>query len=662
MALTRIPALAIVCLALAGTAGGAPPRSESKRSTQPNLLLITIDTLRPDHLGCYGYKDIKTPNIDALAATGLRYQNARTVVPTTLPSHSTIMTGTYPMLHGMHDFTGNRLSDQQPTLASILKADGYATGAVIGAAVLDSRFGLNRGFDFYYDEFDFNRFSEANLDAMERPGNVVVDQALRWLEAQKPAQPFFLWVHIYDPHHPYHPPEPYATEYARRPYDGEIAFADAQVGRLLAYLKAQGRDGNTLIALMGDHGESLGEHGELTHGFFIYDATVRVPLLFRPPPTLKRKPKVVTTAVSLVDVLPTVLDYLNINPPAGIQGHSLRDGPQGGPDTVSPVYAETFLPRLHFNWSELRGLQRGDYHFIESPKPELYNVSDDPHELNNLFTAKPAVAQELRGQLASVIRELTPGTELAQKTSLDPAMAERLKALGYAAVSAGATATLSDKDLPDPKDRIALFEKISSAIDDSQHGRYPESIRKLDEALAVEPDSIPVHYLQGLNRYRSRDFAGAVQDFEHVLRLSPDYALAAYYLGLAQVGAQRWDDALASLNRALALDGTNFSAAYNLGAVYTQKRMYQEAFASFRHAVDINPNYAQAHRAMGELHMFAHDLTRAEGALKRAVELAPGDPRTHFALAQLYHAKGQEEDAQRELALAEKLRAEQPNP
>ncbi|MCI0350235.1 MAG: sulfatase, partial [Acidobacteriales bacterium] len=231
-------------------------------------MIITIDTLRADRLGCYGYRRIKTPNIDSLAADGIRFEKAYTPVPITLPAHAALLSGTYPMYNGLHDFSGNKLNPNQPTLATILKRHGYATGAVMGSAVLDSRFGLNQGFDFYYDHFDFSRLLETNLDAMERPGNLVMDEALGWLTKHSKKK-FFLWVHLYDPHHPYRPPAPYDQQYKAEPYDGEIAFADSQVGRLLNFLKRQGLYRNTLIVLTGDHGEGLGEHGEKTHGFFI---------------------------------------------------------------------------------------------------------------------------------------------------------------------------------------------------------------------------------------------------------------------------------------------------------------------------------------------------------------------------------------------------------
>src|SRR3989441_7487986 len=314
-------------------------------TASPNVVFITIDTLRPDHLGCYGDKQIGTPNIDTLATDGTRFERAYTAVPVTLPSHTVIFTGTYPTLSGVHDFAANKLSPTQATLASVLKENGYTTGAVIGSAVLDSRFGLNHGSDFYYDHFDFNRLQESNLDEMERPGNVVADVALDWL-SKNYQKKFFLWMHLYDPHYTYRPPPPYSQEYASRPYDGEIAFADAQVGRLLRFLKEKGLYQNTLVVLSGDHGESLGEHGEKTHGFFIYNATLQVPLIVKLPHGTMAKQ--VATQVSLTDIMPTVLQILKLDIPSQVQGRSLLpliDGKQS--NEPGSLYAETFLPRLH---------------------------------------------------------------------------------------------------------------------------------------------------------------------------------------------------------------------------------------------------------------------------------------------------------------------------
>ena len=243
------------------------PFARAAAAPELNVVFISIDTLRADHLGCYGYKAIKTPNLDALAADGIRFERAYSAVPVTLPSHTVMFTGTYPTLNGMHDFSGNKLGENQTILAAVLKDAGYTTGAVLGSAVLDSRLGLNRGFDFYYDHFDFSRLQESNLDEMERPGNVVADVALDWL-AKNSQRKFFLWVHLYDPHYPDRPPEPFATEYKDRRYDGEVAFADTQVGRLITFLKQKGLYRNTIIVVNGDHGESLGERRPLAAVFF----------------------------------------------------------------------------------------------------------------------------------------------------------------------------------------------------------------------------------------------------------------------------------------------------------------------------------------------------------------------------------------------------------
>ena len=620
----------------------------------PNVVVITIDTLRADHLGCYGYKQIRTPNIDALASDGVRFERAYTPVPVTLPAHTVIFTGTYPMLSGMHDFSGNKLNPSQPTLASILKQHGYTTGAVIGSAVLDSRFGLNQGFDFYYDHFDFNRLQESNLEEMERPGDAVADVALDWLGKNHSAK-FFLWMHLYDPHYPYRPPVPYSEQYKDRPYDGEIAFADAQVGRLIAFLKANGLYRNTIIVLSGDHGESLGEHGEKTHGFFIYNATLHVPVIIRLPGSSAAN--VVSEMVSLADLTPTVLQALKFEVPSQVQGQNLlplmASKKVGEPRNL---YAETFLPRLHFNWSELRSVETEKYQFIDAPKPELYDLSNDPGEAHNLFADKKAVSEELRARLAALITQYTAGQELAQKTGLDPALMERLKSLGYAGFSGGGNPTITDRSLPDPKDRIQVYELISDAIADSQHGRYENSTEKLTEALKTEADSVPVHYLLGLDYYRLREFPRAVAELQRVLQLSPDYSLAVFNLGLAYARTGDFDQAILTLKHALDLDGTNFSAAYNLGAAYTQKKMVPEAVAAFRQTVTINPQFGPAHRALGELLLYRGDVDEALAELRRAADLDPQDSGVHAALAKALSAKGLNAEAAQEMHKAQQAK------
>ena len=618
----------------------------------PSVVVITIDTLRADHLGCYGYKQIKTPNIDALAADATRFEHAYTPVPVTLPAHTVIFTGTYPMLSGMHDFSANKLNPQQPTLASVLKEEGYTTGAVIGSAVLDSRFGLNHGFDFYYDNFDFSRLEESNLDEMERPGNVVADEALDWL-GNNYQKKFFLWMHLYDPHYPYRPPAPYNEEYASHPYDGEIAFADAQVGRLLRFLKEKNLYQNAVIVLSGDHGESLGEHGEKTHGFFIYNATLHVPLIFRIPGS--RAEKVVTASASLADITPTVLNAVGVAVPAQVQGENLLPYLSGSKKEEQPrsLYSESFLARLHFNWSELRGVEAGNYHFIEAPKPELYDLSKDPGETQNLFAQKKAVAEEMHAKLAALIRQYSAGHELAEKTGLDPALMERLKSLGYAGFSGGGDPTISNRDLPDPKDRIQTYELISDAVADSQHGNLQDSVEKLNSAMKTEPNSVPVHYLQGLNYYKMKNYALAVEQLQRAVQLSPDYALALFYLGVAYAHTGQTDQAISTLKRELELDPANFTAAYDLGIAYLQKKMVNEAVAAFRQSVSSAADYAPPRRALGETLLSEGQIDEAIVQLRKAAELIPQDPETHVALSRALAAKGLTSEAEEEMRRAQ---------
>jgi arylsulfatase A-like enzyme/Tfp pilus assembly protein PilF len=622
-----------------------------------NVLLVTIDTVRADRVGCYGYKQARTPHIDRLAAEGVRFEKAYTPVPVTLPAHAVLFTGTHPMVTGMHDFSGNRLNPSQPTLASLLREKGYATAGFVGAAVLDSRFGLNQGFDLYYDNFDFSRLDETNLDMMERRGDLVVDQALAWL-SQNSRRPFFLWVHLYDPHDPYQPPPPFDAEFKARPYDGEIAFADSQLGRLLQAFRDKKLYDQTLIILASDHGESLGEHKERTHGFFIYTSSLQVPLIFKLPASKSVPHAEVKAPVSLVDVLPTVLQLTGLPVSGEIQGKSLLPLMLGHrKESSEGLYAESFLPRLHFNWSELRSLRLGRYHFIDAPRPELYDLSKDPRELRNLYEQKKKQAQEMQEQLERLVAKYSPapGKETGEKIGLDPALEERLKSLGYLAVSGGSNPTVDKNALADPKDRIEMYELVSEAVSDSQRSRYAESIAKLEATFQYEENSVPVRYLLALNYYRLADFARAIKEFRIVLRLQPNYALAVYYLGLCYGKTGDWDQAIAVLKRALEMDPSNFSAAYNLGAAYLKKGMVPEALAAFEQSTNIYPEYAQAHAAIGDILLYQGRVDEALVAFRKGVSAAPESAPARRALAKGLKAKGLVREAEAELEKARSL-------
>jgi len=616
------------------------------RAATSNVIIITIDTLRADHLACYGNKKIQTPNIDALARSAARFTRASTPVPVTLPAHSALFTGSFPMANGMHDFAGNTLSPSAVTLAETLHSRGYATAAFIGAAVLDSRFGLNQGFDTYFDHFDFSRQDGASLDRMERPGNQVMDEALRWLKAN-PRKPFALWVHLYDPHYPYTPPEPFASRYKADPYDGEIAFADAQVGRLISYLRDANLFQNAIIVLAGDHGEGLGEHGEKTHGFFLYNSTLRVPLLIKIPEAPTR---VVETETSLVDVMPTVLQALHLPIPPSVQGRSLLSEILGRGNTLAPaLYAENYLPLLHFRWSQLRSIEQRGLKYIDAPKPELYDLRSDPHELRNLMATRAATAHQLRDTLYDVVRRYTPASGQAAKSTLtDPALEERLRSLGYVAVSAGTFSDASGKALPDPKDRIQVYELYAAANEDNQLGHFRESLLKLQQAEKTEPASLAIRYLTGLNYYRLKEYPGAIAGFRSALQLDPKFSLATYYLGVCQLESGDLDDAAGSFRDTLARDPRSFSAAYNLGVIYTRQHRAGDAIKAFLQATEALPEFAEAHEALGELYLYQNRLDEAVQELERAVALNPASPRAHRALGQSYAAKGFDSQAQKE--------------
>jgi arylsulfatase A-like enzyme/Tfp pilus assembly protein PilF len=613
---------------------------------KPDVILITIDTLRADRVGCYGYKNAQTPNLDRLAGEGVRFAQAFTPVPITLPAHASLFTGQFPMATGMHDFSGNKLATGSVTLARILREQGYTTAAFIGSAVLDSRFGLNQGFDTYFDYFDFSRLADGNLDQMERPGDQVMDEALGWLK-RNPRRPIFLWVHLYDPHHPYAAPEPFGSRFRANPYDGEVAFADAQVGRLFDYLRERRMYDPAVIALLSDHGEGLGEHDEKTHGFFIYNSTLQIPLILKIPGL---PPRVVEEEVSLVDVLPTLLQALKLPVPSSVQGRSLMSAMLGRPGGASSnLYAESYLPLLHFHWSQLRALQSRGWKFIEAPKPELYDLRNDPGERKNLFDSQRARANEMRERLHGLMRRFTPaaGPE-PEKELTDPALYERLRSLGYVAVSAGTFAAPSGEPLPDPKDRIHIYELVSEAMADGQRGRHQESLRKLREAAKTEPESLTINYLMALNYHRMRDFPRAIEHLRAALKVNPNFSLALFYLGTAQVEVGNVDGAAESFARALELDPTHFLAAFNLGIIHLKRKNLDAALREFQRTVSINPNYAPGQAAVGEVYWQQGKPAEAAKQFERSLEIDPRSRRARYSLGLAYQALGRAADAERE--------------
>src|SRR4051794_15330560 len=371
------------------------------RAGDLNLLLITLDTTRADRIHAYGFDEVETPNLDRLAREGVLFEQAVSAAPLTLPAHSSIFTGKFPPAHGVRDNGGFFLDERETTIAERLQARGFTTGGFVGAYVLDHKWGVAQGFQTYFDDFDLSKYQSLSLGSVDRPGNEVADKALAWLDTVA-ATRFFGWVHFYDAHSPYTPPEPFKSRYDGRPYIGEIAFVDSQVGRLLAYLDGHDLARKTVVVVMGDHGESLGEHGESTHGFFVYQSTMHVPLLIRTPFDSMTGRRVSDTVRS-VDILPTALELLGIRIADRLEGTSLVPLMTGAKKELGlAAYSEAIYPRFHFGWSDLRALTSGRYKYVAAPRPELYDLQQDPRESKNIYSERQALGDRMGQELAAL--------------------------------------------------------------------------------------------------------------------------------------------------------------------------------------------------------------------------------------------------------------------
>src|SRR5713101_4653872 len=525
------PALLLLGLALllGSCRQNKPPR--------PNILIITVDTLRADRVGCYGYPGGLTPSVDALAKDGVVFERGVAQVPLTFPSHAAIFTGTYPFYNGVRDFTAQPLNDRFRTLAESLKANGYATGAVVSSFVLDRSWGLARGFDSYDDAFAGQEFLERNLGLVERRAEESVNHAIGWLEAHS-NQPFFLWLHLYDPHSPYNPPEPFRTQYAKQLYEGEIAYTDSQLGRLFAWLKQAPNNlyDNTLIVFLSDHGESLGEHGEKEHGFFIYDSTVRVPLVVKPPRSAGLKPQRVATTVETVQVGPTVLDLVGAQDSiqSQFQAESLVPLMTGNPHAPErPAYSEAFYPANSFGWSPLRSMQTSRYHYIEAPKQELYDHAADPTEAKNIADKNASIATNLRTQLTQLLSTYPPPATgsgaSATGASAGPEDLDKLRSLGYVAYRAPAA---QDTKSADPKDKLLVFQDVLRATDQIQLGHFAAARTLLAALQRKEPQLYLIPFLLGEAASHEAQWKEAEKNFGRAAALNPGFEQAR--LGLAR--------------------------------------------------------------------------------------------------------------------------------
>jgi len=606
-----------------------------RRDPGLSVLLISIDTLRADALGAYGNKRVKTPWIDRLAATGVRFETAHAHNVVTLPSHANILSGLLPLAHGVHDNTGFRFPPELQTLATRLKQRGFGTAAFVSAFVLDSRFGLDRGFDIYDDRTQgFEK--QTAFTVPDRPGAETVALAADWIESRAGAR-FFCFVHLYDPHFPYAPTEPFATEFKDDPYLGEVSAVDRALGSLLSPILDGPLGQRTLVILTSDHGESLGEHGEMTHGTFAYEATLRVPLILHGPILSRR---VVARPVRHIDLVPTVLDALALAAP-DLPGRSLLPLAAGSEPVASPSYFESLSASLNQGWAPLRGWFDGRYKYIDLPIPELYDLASDPKETKNLAASEPETLERLRSSLARE-RASEKGTE---RRAEDAATLERMRALGYVAAEKGSPAKDRYTAADDPKNLIDLDRKNREVLSLHMAGRIDEAVALARENLSKRPDmagvSLQVAYLE---RERG-NLAAAIVAARRAMELKPLDAEAVSLAGAYLTEAGRPEEALRTLEPFARTAAPDFDVLTALGLAYSRAARVDEARAVFEKARALDPSSGMALVNIGTLELMLGRRDAARAALEAAVELDPNIARAHNTLGVMSAQEGRAEEA-----------------
>lgn len=639
----------VVALAIVIAAGGwwltrSSDGFELTQDAERNVLLVTIDTLRADALSSYGGA-ARTPNIDQLAARGARFTDVHASAVVTLVSHTTILTGLYPYQSGVRDNAGYRVKPDTATLATRLKAQGFATGAFIGALPLTKRFGLTSGFDAYDDQIPEIR-GAIDFALPERRADVVVSRALDWI-GQQDQKKFFAWVHVFDPHAPYAPPEQWRAQYPGSPYQGEVAWTDAALGPLFDRLSTLSR--KTLVIVTSDHGEGLGEHGEMTHGMFAYESTLRVPLIIaevNPTATTLPKGRVINAATRHIDLVPTVLDSAGLAADTSLSGASLRDVIHTGKSPDRPAYFEAMTGMLARGWAPLRGVLASRDKFIDLPVPELYHLSEDPGELRNQAELQKDRVTVLRNTLTTFDTAL-PGAPQRESA----AVSEQLRALGYTSGSpARQKTTFTDTD--DPKRLIDLDRALHDANEYYSTGRYADAIKTFEAVIARRPDMVDAYRYMAFVYWQMGEPAAAIKSLEAAVTLhiadtdvytrlgtflaetgQPAKAIALLAqtagdnieglnaLGIAYGQAGRDADAIQTFNRVLAVDATNGVALQNIGTVYLRQNKVADAESFVRRAITADPSLANAYTTLGVILSRQRKGDDAIEAWRRAVAL-----------------------------------------
>jgi arylsulfatase A-like enzyme/tetratricopeptide (TPR) repeat protein len=600
-----------------------PPHVASGALKGGNVLLVTLDTTRADHLPAYGYKGVATPGLDRLAETGYIFEDAIAHVPLTLPSHTSFL-----------------LDPKIASLATILKAQGYATSAFVSAFVLDSRWGLNRGFDTYVDRF--NQFREVNRDQVQRRAEETEAEVEKWLPSHTD-RPFFCWVHFYDPHEPYDPPEPYATRYAQNRYDGEIAYMDESVGKLLAKLDELHVADRTLVVVTGDHGEGLGEHDEPTHGMFLYSTTLHVPLLIRVPGGGHRR---IPGIARHIDLAPTILDLLGIAPPGDMQGTSLIPMINGAEPAGRTAYSESLYAEHHYGWSPLTSLTTDRYELIASPKAELFDRKQDPGQTRNLIQDREAVAADLAGELRALGDQYTR-KDLAGPKKMDADTEAKLRSLGYLGSPAPST---PESVKTDPKDKRQLVAAVDAAMKALSRKDFAEALRRVLPVVAADPQIVDAHLIAGSAYANLGQFDRGLDELFKVLAAQPDHTMALATIATAYDDMGNLKEAEGWYKKVLQAEHDHAYTIVKLANLYRRMNRPADAEAYFARAMqpideglqttnEARPR-ARLYAAKAELEFGAGRIGEAGRDLQAAIELTPRDPDLHFNLAQVYERAG----------------------
>lgn len=584
------------------------PQKKVVRGDNLNVLLVTLDTTRADRLGCYGHQIAQTPNLDYLASNGVRFSHAYSPVPLTCPSHCSILTGTYPLYHQVRNNGTYTLASGLKTVAEALKEKGLKTAAFVSSFTVDSRFGLDQGFDVYDDQLSPDQTFKSLTS--ERKADKVFASFSRWMD-ENTVNPFFVWVHFFDPHLPYDPPSPYREQFPDDPYDGEIAYMDFYVGKILDKLREKELLANTLIIVAGDHGEAFGEKQEKGHGVFIYESTLRIPLIFYAENSLPEG-ETVETRVRLIDIMPSILDMLGGELPEEVQGTTLLPVIEGKRKDDLSSYIESYYPRENFGWSELVGLIDGQWKYIKAPREELYNLEQDPQEEVNLAQKEKQIVQEKRERLEDIIQS-SVSPLVAEKRNLSAEEKERLRSLGYIASSAGP----SQEDLPDPKDRLEELHLIQQAEVYEMEGRIEEAAAIYEKIVALRPNVATSYVNLALMKAQMMKLDETIQILEQGIEKIPDSEILLSRLGHTFMAVGRLKKALDAFDRVLKNNPRNFDAILGSAWMLDLMGKRDESQAYYQRALAIEPenkfarkNYALSLATSGNLNQ-AIEIYRA---------------------------------------------------